>query len=56
MSIVRLITRYPAKDGEYTCEDVDAEDGAHELPRGPGTGATSDEDQPVLEEKEGQGK
>lgn len=56
VSIVWLISGYPTKDGEYACEDVDAEDGAHELPRGPGTGTTSNEDQPVLKEKDGQFK
>lgn len=52
VSVVRLVSRYPAKDGEDTCEDVDTEDGADELPGGPRSRTTSDEDQPILEEEE----
>lgn len=43
--------RQPAKDGEDGGQDIDDEDGAHELPRGPGLAATGDEDEPVLSER-----
>lgn len=56
MSIMWLVTRNPAKDGEYTGKDVDTEDGPHKLPGRPSSGATSDEDQPVLRKKDREGK
>lgn len=48
---VRWITRMtsqPAEDTEEGGDDIDTEDGANELPRGPCVTTTSDEDEPVL--------
>lgn len=40
--------RQPPEQGEDSREDVHDEDGADELPRGPGLAAAGDEDEPVL--------
>lgn len=40
----------PPEQGEDGSEDVHDEDGADELPRGPGLAAAGDEDEPVLRE------
>lgn len=40
----------PAEDAEEGSNDIDTEDGADELPRGPGLASTGYEDEPVLSE------
>ena len=44
------ITRQPTKDTEECSENVDTEDGAHELPGWPGLSTSGDEDEPILSE------
>ena len=44
------VARQPAEETEQGCDDIDTEDGAHELPRWKSLAATSDEDQPILSE------
>ena len=48
VAVMRLGTRYPAKEREDGGENVDGEDSADELPTRPSASATSDKDEPVL--------
>jgi len=46
------VATQPAEDTEEGCENIDTADSADELPRGPGLTSTSDEDEPVLSERD----